>query len=204
MSLPFKSDTDQPIRKSAQRLRWFVEVFEKQVQQSTQETGNQFSIDRQRLTEVFAEWITAFQSQKPDNEEDKLAYVGFAAGLMLKMLVKSNPLSVESKPEGADETNPAYFWPEGYVYVAFCLNTRGLVLEHDFNQNQQLGTALGEVRTWWSFKENVNEDPSLAVAFLDLFAGDEPQWSAPHLFRSGKAREQAVRFYRSEEIEGGT
>ena len=195
MSLPDTAPETQPIRKSAQRLRWFVDVFEEQVARTAEETGNRFSVDRGTLAQVFAAWIKAFDAQKPPRAEDKMAYVGFAAGLMLRTLIDLRPVTLLEKPPGADETNPAFFWPEGYLYVAFCLNVRGLVLEHDFHAEQTPSGALHELRTWWSFRENVADDPSLAIAFLDLFAGDEPEWSMPELFRSGKARELAGRFY---------
>ena len=185
----------QPVRKSAQRLRWFVGVFEKQVNKTSSETGNRFTVDKVALADVFAKWIKAFEAQKPSRQEDKTAYVGFAAGLMLKALIRGKPVELVSKPDTADETNPAYFWPEGYLYVAFCLNVRGLVLENDFHSAQNISPVLNEVRTWWSFRENVSEDPSLAIAFLDLFAGDEPEWTMPDLFRSGRSEEIAGRFY---------
>lgn len=189
---------EQPIRKSAQRLRWFVDAFENQVRNTEKETGNRFSVDRGALAEAFAAWIKAFEAQKPVREEDKQAYVGFAAGLMLRTLIQTKPLTLVEKPANADESNPAFFWPEGYLYVAFCLNVRGLVLESDFHSIQLTSPSLNETRTWWSFRENVAEDPSLAIAFLDLFAGDQPEWSMPELFRTGRVREIAGRFYARE------
>lgn len=200
MDLPEILASEQSVRKSAQRLRWFVGAFETQVQSTERETGNRFSVDRGALARVFAEWLKAFEAQKPARQEDKQAYVGFAAGLMLRALIRNRPVALASKPDGADETNPAYFWPEGYLYVAFCLNVRGLVLESDFQSKQHPSAALGETRTWWSFRENVSEDPSLAIAFLDLFAGDQPEWSMPELFRTGRVREVASRFYSKVEL----
>lgn len=187
--------TGQPVRKSARRLRWFVGAFENQVDKTSSETGNRFAVDKVALADVFTNWIKAFEVQKPNRPEDKTAYVGFAAGLMLRALIRGKPVELISKPDVADETNPAYFWPEGYLYVAFCLNVRGLVLESDFHSAQNISPVLNEVRTWWSFRENVSEDPSLAIAFLDLFAGDEPEWTMPELFRSGRGDEIAGRFY---------
>ena len=198
MSLPDAASREQPLRKSAQRLRWFVEVFEKQVRSTETQTGNRFRVDRSALAQVFAEWLRAFEAQKPTHEDDKPAYVGFAAGLMLRTLIKHKPVTLVERLSGADETNPAYFWPEGYLYVAFCLNVRGLVLETDYHSEQHPSEALKEARTWWSFRENVHDDPSLAIAFLDLFAGEEPEWTMPDLFRSGRVREIAGRFYTPE------
>ncbi|MEM9320285.1 MAG: hypothetical protein AAGA70_14975 [Pseudomonadota bacterium] len=200
MTLPPSPAAQQPLRKSAQRLRWFVDAFEKQVRNTEAQTKNSFSVDRDALAQVFVEWLQAFDAQKPARDEDKEAYVGFAAGLMLKALVENRPVKLAHLAERADETNPAYFWPEGYLYVAFCLNVRGLVLEADFQSTQELSAVLSEARTWWSFRENVSEDPSLAIAFLDLFAGDEPEWTAPGLFKSGRIHELAGRFYKEDTL----
>lgn len=195
MTLPEAQTAQQPLRKSAQRLRWFVDAFECQVRQTETRTGNLFSIDRGALARVFAQWLKAFKAQKPAQDSDKPAYVGFAAGLMLQTLIKHKPVSLAKRPEGADQSKPAYFWPEGYLYVAFCLDMRGLVLETDFHSEQHPSDALNETRIWWSFRENVQEDPSLAIAFFDLFAGGEPEWTMPGLFRTGRIRELPERFY---------
>jgi len=195
--------TAQPFHRSAQRLRWFMSEIENQIEKISAETGNEFAADKVILAEVFAEWIKAFEAQKPTRQEDKAAYVGFAAGLMLRALLRRKPITATKKPAHADDTNPAYFWPEGYLYVAFCLNVRGLVLENDFSSAQDISPKLNETRTWWSFRENVAEDPSLAIAFLDLFAGDEPEWSMPELFRTGRANEIANQFFAKVAIPSG-
>lgn len=187
-----------PVHKSAQRLRWFLASFADQVRRTEAETGVTYRCDQDALTAVFAEWLQDFQTQKPAELAEKASYVGFAAGLMLRTLVRRAPVVAVSKPDDADDTHPAYFWPEGYLYVAFCLNVRGLVLEQDFHDPQHPGHELADPRVWWSFRENVTRDPSMAIAFLDLFAGDEPDWAMPDLFRKGKAREIAARFYAME------
>ncbi|MFK7891866.1 MAG: hypothetical protein AB8B63_13705 [Granulosicoccus sp.] len=181
---------ERPVHKQALRLRWFVATFEHQVQLMEKETGNSFSTDTSALAEVFAEWLNAFEGQKPAQEEHRQAYVGFAAGLMLRTLIKVNPVSVDRLSRTADQTNPAYFWPEGYLYVAYCLNVRGLVLESDFHTKQGQHNKFKDTQTWWSFRENVLEDPSLAVGFLDLFAGDSPNWYGQGIFNPEFARAQ--------------
>ncbi|NNE88359.1 MAG: hypothetical protein HKN27_09815 [Silicimonas sp.] len=158
------------------------------------ETGNSFDLDQARLAEVFSEWLDAFNAQKPHTSEDQRAYVGFAAGLMLRALLHHKPVKGHV-PADADKSNPAYFWPEGYLYVVFCLNVRGMVIEIDFEGEQALSAELDDLRTWWSFKENVGEDPSFAIAFLDLFAGDKPEWSTPDIFHSDDVDQFSGRFY---------
>lgn len=186
MTLPEAPDIERPLRKSAQRLRWFVDTFERQLRNVEIHTGNRFSADRGLLARVFTEWLTAFEQQKPTHKDSRPAYVGFAAGLMLRTLIKHRPVSLTHCRANVDESSPAYFWPEGYLYVLFCLNVRGLVLETDFDSEQHPSEILNDLRTWWSFRENVHEDPSLAIAFLDLFAGDEPEWTMPELFREDR------------------
>ena len=187
-------DADRPVSKAIRRLRWFVRSFREQVAQSAAATGVQFAIDDARTTAVFIDWLRAFEAQKPADPQDRRAYVGFAAGLMLRALIEQNPLSVIAKPVVTDAENPAYFWPEGYVYVAFCLNTRAAVLAQDFHEDQRLAPELTELRSWWSFRENVSDDPSLSIAFLDLFAGEDPDWTMSDVFRPSETGQIVARF----------
>ncbi len=175
--------TDQPVHKSAQRLRWFVDAFDKQVRATEAQTGHRFDTDRAALAAVFADWLRAFEAQKPTADGDKPAYVGFASGLMLRALITHAPVEVTHHAGPNDDNDPASFWPEGFLYVTFCLNVRGQVLEADYHAQQHPGTALGDPRTWWSFRENVKKDSSQAIAFMDLFAGDKPEWQMPQRFR---------------------
>jgi len=189
---------DQPLRKAVRRLRWFTRLFRAQLDETARETGNEYELDRVKLAEAFTAWLAAFNAQKPGREEDRRDYVGFAAGLMLRMLIEKAPVRLRTAPPDADPALPCHYWPEGYLYVAFCLNTRGLVLEHDFHGAQKPARELGDIRSWWSFRENVEEDPALAIAWLELFAGEEPDWTMPELFRSHRLRRLAGQFYHRE------
>lgn len=192
----------KPVRKAVRRLRWFIGSLREQVQKTSDETGVRFAINEQKAIAAFMEWVRAFEAQKPEVDADRRAYVGFAAGLMLRALIRHAPVTVLEKPKIADETNPAFFWPDGYAYVAYCLNVRSAVLEQDFREDQRIAPELAELRTWWSFRENVAEDPSLSIAFLDLFAGDEPDWTMPDIFRSPDVRALATRFYAPTSLDG--
>lgn len=182
---------DRPIRKSAQRLRWFFQSFEEQMTLINEEAGVRYGVDQAVLAEVFADWLKSFNAQKPEASQDNPAYVGFAAGLMLRTLIVKKPITSVAKPEHADDTLPIYFWPEGYLYVTYCLRVRGMVIEQDFHGLQRTDALLGSKRTWWSFKENVEDDPSMAIAFLDLFASEQPDWTMPGLFR-GRERDDRL------------
>lgn len=175
---------DQPLRRAVRRLRWFKSTFEAQLQMVTAETGIGFSLDTPSLTRCFIQWIQAFEAQKPDAVDQRHAYVGFASGLMLRQLLMNQPLTVEAMPDHASLDVPACFWPEGYAFVMYCLNVRKAVTREDFGQDIRFSPALLDIRTWKSFRENVGEDPSAALGFLDLFAGCEPDWSMPAIFKA--------------------
>lgn len=192
-----------PVRKAVQRLRWFHRSFHDQVSECARTTGVAFSVDDKCLTAGFVEWLRAFDAQKPDNPDSRRAYVGFAAGLMLRTMIRHNPLTATHLPTGYDSGDPAYFWPEGYVYVTFCLNIRAAVLEQDFHEDQRLAPELTDLRSWWSFRENIKDDPSLAIAFLDLFAGEVPNWTMSAVFQSAQVRD-AVGQTRPDRIDART
>lgn len=190
-------DTDIPTRNTVRRLRGFVASFESQIESTAAQTGITFDLTPDRLSAAFLEWMTAFEAQKPKNPDEKMPYVGFASGLMLRSLLTVEPVQVVDLPKGADLDQPAYFWPEGHLYVSYCLNIRGCVLEEDFHEPQSTVQEFSDVRTWWSFRENVRENPSSAIAFLDLFSGQEPEWSMPSVFRADRFKALARQSYKS-------
>lgn len=176
-----------PLRKSARRLRWFKETFYRQTTLLSGQTGISYGVDDKALRNAFLSWLTAFEAQLPTREQDRPDYVNFAAGLMLRELVKAKPARIKSLPSDADMSNPAYYWSEGYLYVSLCLNIRAAILEQDFDFESVSSPDLVDLRTWWSFKENVGEDVNLAIGFFDHFAGVEPSWSVPSIFSARKA-----------------
>lgn len=168
---------DRPIRKTVRQLRWFKQSFAAQVGEIAARTGVEFELDEKKLAAAFIDWLRLFRVHKPADPGSRRGYVGFAAGLMLRAMLTHRPLSVRRRPQPADAGDPALFWPQGYVYVMYCLNVRAAVLNQEFGEPPKTAPALSDIKTWWSFKENVREDVFLSSAFLDLFAGDQPDWS---------------------------
>ena len=66
------------------------------------------------------------------------------------------------------------------------------LLRQDFEVNSTKSPSLEELRTWWSFKENVTEMPDYAILFLDLFAGETPNWQSPGLFNGDQRTAQLL------------
>lgn len=200
-TIPIQPPVGQPLRRAVRRLRWFKSTFEAQLRSLSAETGIAYRLDAPGLTRCFLHWLQAFEAQKPGQADERQAYIGFAAGLMLRQLLIDRPVSAERMPETADPGLPAHFWPEGYAYVMYSLTIRQAVIREECHHDIDFSPLLAEIRTWWSFRENVRDDPSAAMGFLDLFAGDEPDWSMPAIFKGDIARRGAVGLRRHDLID---
>ena len=70
------------------------------------------------------------------------------------------------------------FWAEGFVYVCFCLSC---IRQLRQQKGQKLPAvnddAFGELRFWWSFRENAMEDSTTVQYYLDQILGNGPVFS---------------------------
>jgi hypothetical protein len=177
------AETDD-IRHAVRKLRWFADSFARQLQVRDDVT---YEIDHRRLADAFVDWLKGFEARKPLAAGRERDFTRYASGLMLRALIRHDPVRVTRLPVGADPDDPAYFWPEGYAYVAYCLNVRAAVMRQEFDEAIRLHPDLRDIRTWQTFRENVAEDVSRAIAFLDHFAGATPDWSTPEIFSAVRA-----------------
>ena len=180
------------IRHAARRLRWFAASFARQIAVLSADSGVAYAIDRKKLAAAFVAWLRAFDAQRPHADADRRDFTHFAAGLMLRELIRHDPVSATALPPGADTANPAYYWPEGYAYVAYCLTVCDAVLGQEFNAALTMTPELDDIGYWWTFRENTRDDASWAVAFFDKFSGREPDWDAPELFFSRRRQRAAL------------
>lgn len=172
-------DPARTIRHAIRRLRWFKPSFHAQTSAVTAATGISYRISDPQLTAAFIGWLAAFDTERPeriaapDHSPDDIgarrAFVARASGLMLTELIRTAPLSVAHR--SADDGSPAHYWPEGYAYVAYCLNVRAAVLAQDFGDSVTLSQEVGDVALWGDFRTAVTGDPSTAPYYLDLFCG---------------------------------
>ena len=195
---------DKPISKSARRLRWFMKVFTENTENVTQLTGIEFTVDSACLRRVFLKWVSRFEHQKPNADPIEQFYITYPAAIMLQELLKNKPLSVQSLPDYADASKPAYFWPEAYVYVLLCVNVRSAVIEELLDVKTDKGARFNNIDTWRSFKENVTEDPATVIGFFQLFVDEEPSWESSNRFDAGNALKngQKIRSEGIRQIEG--
>jgi hypothetical protein len=170
------------LRHRLRRLRWFSATFRTHTRAVAASYGICFEIDEAQLTAAFLDWIETIEAEKRLAVSDRADFVIFAAGLALRELIRRNPVSViGSHPTTSTSKSEAIvrFWPEGFLYTDYCLAVVSAVYQQEFGIVPALATCAEDLRTWWSYRENVAEMPGYAVAFFDRFLGAEPNWILP-------------------------
>ena len=167
------------LRHAVRRLRWFSTSFKRHVNTLP---DVRFEVDDRRLADTFVGWLHRFDMQKWKADGREKDYVRFASGLMLRSLVVNDPIHLKRSAAHVGQDHPAEFWPEGYAYVTYCLNVRAAVMIQEFGEQVGLDSSVQDPQAWWSFQENVRENASLAIPFLDHFTGAPSNWVCPDLF----------------------
>jgi hypothetical protein len=201
MDLRFKDELAlmPDLRHRLRRLRWFRMTFRSHARLVAAAYGLRFEIDDAKLTRAFLDWVEAMETKKGFAKVDRADFVIFAAGLVLRELIRQQPARVAERglkpppaavdPEMADIVD---FWPEGFLYTNFCVSAIAAVYEQEFGEAPAIDKCADDLRTWWSYRENASEMPAYAVAFLDRFLGAEPNWLLPDDPRSRPAIVEAL------------
>ena len=201
MDLRFKDELAlmPDLRHRLRRLRWFRMTFRSHARLVAAAYGLRFEIDDAKLTRAFLDWVEAMETKKGFAKVDRADFVIFAAGLVLRELIRQQPAKVAERglkpppaavdPEMADIVD---FWPEGFLYTNFCVSAIAAVYEQEFGEAPAIDKCADDLRTWWSYRENASEMPAYAVAFLDRFLGAEPNWLLPDDPRSRPAIVEAL------------
>jgi hypothetical protein len=181
------------LRHQVRRLRWFKKTFRRDAELIAHHHNVELAIEDRRLTQVFLNWIEAFNRRKTYASLDRRDFTLFAAGLLLREFIKSRPVSARPRQAArAAEASIVSFWPEGFLYTNFCLNVLSAVVQQEFGESLSLSEGADDLRVWWSYRENAEEDPSMAIAFLDKFLGEEPNWRVPESLESRAAMRRAT------------
>ncbi|KQZ81314.1 hypothetical protein ASD64_09935 [Mesorhizobium sp. Root157] len=209
MDIRFKDElASMPdLRHRLRRLRWFRATFRASARAVTEAYGVRFAIDDARLTRAFLDWIEIAEAEKRFAEINRADFIVFAAGLVLRELIRHDPAKATGEaahpnegtavPQSTEEI--VRFWPEGFLYTNYCVSAVAAIHEQEFGAAPAIDKCADDLRTWWSYRENVTEMPAYAVAFLDRFLGSEPNWIAPDHVPSRRAMQQVL-----QSLSGGT
>lgn len=172
------------LRHELRQLKCFRTSFRRAVVLFADKYGLAFEIDEPRLVEAFFNWIEAFRSSKSYAAVNREDFIVFAAGLLLRELLRLNPVFARHTLKGpVPNADPLAsiikFWPEGFLLTNYCLSGVSAIMEQEFHRTINVSPNAEDLRTWWSFRENTADDPSYAICFFDHFVGKEPNWTFP-------------------------
>jgi hypothetical protein len=188
MDLRFKDQlaTMPDLGHRLRRLRGFSATFHATARAVAHTYGIAFDIDEARLTRAFLDWAEALEARKDHARVNRPDFIVFAAGLVLRELIRHQPVRARGGDTGPRMPAPAAegmdivrFWPEGFLYTNYCVAVIAAIHEQEFGRAPTIDDCAGDLRTWWSYRENTAEMPDYAVAYLDRFLGGEPNWVAP-------------------------
>lgn len=201
MDLRFKDElASMPdLRHRLRRLRWFTVTFRANAKAVAAAYGLRFDIDAAKLTRAFVDWVEIMEGEKRYASINRADFIVFTAGLVLRELIRQDPARATVVPLRPGAPQPSKkameivrFWPEGFLYTNYCVSAVAAVHEQEFGHAPAIDTCADDLRTWWSYRENVAEMPSYAVAFLDRFLGAEPNWISPGSAAARRAMQQAL------------
>ena len=198
MDMRFKDELASvpDLRHRLRRLRWFRTTFRNSARAVSATYGLRFEIDETKLTRAFLDWIEIMEAQKRFAEFDRADFIMFAGGLVLRELIRQQPARVVTETrldkDASELEEIVRFWPEGFLYTNYCVSAIAAVCEQEFGHAPAINECADDLRTWWSYRENVAEMPGYAVAFLDRFLGSEPNWIAPDHAQSRHAMQKAL------------
>ncbi|TIV65521.1 MAG: hypothetical protein E5V86_11700 [Mesorhizobium sp.] len=201
MDLPFRHELAlmPDLRHRLRQLRWFRATFRSSAKVVSETFGVRFEIDEAKLTRAFLDWIEVMEAQKRFAAVDRADFIVFAAGLVLRELIRQAPAREVSglkemieAEANAGTAEIVRFWPEGFLYTNYCVSAILAVHEQEFGTAPSIDKCADDLRTWWSYRENATEMPAYAVAFLDRFLGAEPNWITPDRAQSRQAMQRAL------------
>ncbi len=177
------------LRHRVRRLNWFQQSFKNDAVSLGESHGCDFTIDDRALARAFLGWADAFSRERSDAYLDRRDFVVYSGGLMLRELLRAKPAKgvgakIAKHPPGDPVAAICNFWPEGFLFVNYCVTIVRAILESDFDGTVALDSCFEDMRVWESFRENVDDDASLAIPFFDLMVGGAPNWASPGNFLS--------------------
>jgi hypothetical protein len=176
--------TNKPLRIAVRQLHWFKAAFHAHAASCGEAIACDFSIDDVKLAGAFVRWLDSVDRQKPKENTERREFFQFAPSLVLRELVADMPIKAMCAPARVDAKSAAAFWPEGYVATTFCLTVYAATMDQEFHIDVHVSQMIDDLRSWWSFRENANQDMDYAAGFFQMLLGNEPNWWMPSSFRA--------------------
>lgn len=180
--------------KRVQKLTPCRQLLQRCCAEYDQQHGLQIEIDDRNFTTAFFAWLDVVERNTEYRQHNELDYFQFVFGLLLRDLLRDKAIlvkkdaSVLMRPSSG---NIADWWPTGYVLTYFCIGALKQTVREECAVELEPSDALSHPAVWQSFRENIVEEPGLAIAFFDKFMGLEPNWREPNQINNRPAAERS-------------
>lgn len=184
MSQPICSIGAQEIAtwKRVQKLTLCRQLLQRCCEEYGERHSLQMEIDDRNFTTAFFAWLEVVTHHANYRQQNARDYFHFAFGVLLRDLLREKAIHVKGDASTQLRPSPgniADWWPTGYVLTYFCVGTLRQAVREECATEVQPSDALSQPTVWQSFRENIVEEPGLAIAFFDKFMGIEPNWREP-------------------------
>jgi hypothetical protein len=176
---------------AATRLSSFTELLSEHCGTIRSDVGISVEISPRALTAAFFAWAHIVENHAEDPRRNTADYFQFLIGALLAQLLAAHAIDTVPGIEGdrtrESENAIAKWWPTGFALTTFCVGLTRKVIAQECGQIVSASEKLGDIKLWQSFRENLPEEPSIAIAYFDAFMGLSPNWRNPSFFRERAA-----------------
>ena len=184
MSQPICSIEGQEIAtwKRVQKLTLCRQLLQRCCDEYRERHALPVEIDDRNFTTAFFAWIDVVERNADYRHQNEQDYFQFVFGVLLRDLLREK--AIHLKKDASTQLRPspgniADWWPTGYVLTHFCIGTLKATIREQCAVEVQPCDAISQPAVWQSFRENMIEEPGLAIAFFDKFMGLAPNWREP-------------------------
>jgi hypothetical protein len=173
------------------RLSSFNELLHEHCTAIRSDFGISVEIKDRALTAAFFAWAQIVEHHAADPRRNTPDYFQFLIGALLAQLLASHAIDTvprvdEDRARGGASAI-AQWWPVGFALTTFCVELVRKVIAQECGEIVAASEKFGDIKLWQSFRENLSEEPSIAIAYFDAFMGLAPNWRNPSFFRERAA-----------------
>lgn len=146
-------------------------------------SGVLLELDDRQFTQAFVAWTQILEDSEFYLHKNAADYFQFCIGALLAELLKFKAVrdtSVTIIPHKKPSSEIADWWPTGFALTHFCVELVKKVSRQECGKVVESSEKIGQLKIWQSYRENLLEEPMLAIAYFDDFMGITPNWRTPY------------------------